>query len=299
MTSILTLLRRNLTLFWRDKLSLLFALVSPIVMFLLFFLFFRNMAADLVVATVGGGITRSDAYVVCDAWMFASVASLATFSSSLGMLTAFVEDRVTGRFSDYLVTPVQRWKVAVAYVLATVIASFVLSTILTAFGQAWAWFHDEPLMSFQQLVACMGAVLVSCLVFCSFNIFLATFTATQGAYSGYSVLMGTALGFLSFCYAPPTELSDRLVSILSVLPFAQAASIIRHPAMEPSLSNLLNRIPAGSLHDSAHDTIMHALGGQLSLNGQILGTPTMFGILLGLAVVLGALTSWRLGRVIR
>ncbi len=292
----LVLVRRNLRVFWRDRMTVFFSMLAPLVMFLLFVLFLRKQMAGIIADAAGA--LPDDAYGLCDAWMFASVATMATLSTSLGMLTAFVEDRVTGRFSDYLVAPLRRWQLALGYVGAVLIVSFVVSLVIFVIGQLWAVLDGRPHLSFLEELWALGGILLACLVFSAFNTLMVTFTASQGSYGGYSIVMGTAMGFLSYCYVPPVGLSNGITSVLGVLPFAQAAAIIRQPSMQPAAEQLLSAVPAGEVRDRALSDLMRDIGANLSVNGHALSTGAMVGILLGLTLILSLASSWRMGRII-
>ena len=292
-----TLVRRNVQAFWRDRMTVFFSLMSPIILFVLFMIFFRRQIADIIVETIPGA-TEPDAYAACDEWLFASVATLATFTSSLGMLTGFVEDRVTGRFADYLVAPVKRWQLAMSYILATWLVSFVLSSILLFVGQGWALAKNQPLMSATQDLRCVFGILIGSMVFSAFNTYIVTYTTTQGGFGGYSIIMGTAMGFLSFSYVPPISLSEGINTVLSVMPFAQVAAIIRKPAMEPAIAKLMEPIPE-QFQGFAHDAVGDALGVRLTVNDQVLTMGLMLAAIFGLTVILALLGAWRMRRAIR
>jgi multidrug/hemolysin transport system permease protein len=277
--------------------TVFFSMVAPVIMFVLFVVFLRKTMAK-VIADAVGSTNMDDSYALCDAWMFASVATVATFSTSLGMLTAFVEDRVTGRFSDYLVAPIRRWQLALGYVLAVLCVSFVISTAIFFVGQGWAWWQDQAVLSATEDARVVGAIFVSSLVFSAFNTLMVTFTSTQGSYGGYSIVMGTAMGFLSFCYVTPSSLSQTINSVLSSLPFAQTAAIIRLPAMTPAADQFLADLPEGSVRDDAIRDLMTAIGARLTVDDHVLSTAMILAILLAVTVVLSLVASWRMGRII-
>ncbi|MCL2470925.1 MAG: hypothetical protein FWF25_04205 [Propionibacteriaceae bacterium] len=302
MSLILTLIHRNLRVFWRDRLSLLFGLIAPVVLFGMFVLFFRKVTAQLIAASINntgfGQVTVDDVYPTCDAWMFASVTTLACFTGAIGMLTAFVDDRASGRFSDYLVAPIRRWRLGVAYVASTVIVTFVISGTVMLLDNLWAWIKDSPMMSGTALLQCMGGVLLSSLVFSALNTVAMTFTPSVGSFNGYALVTGTSMGFLAFCYVPPASLSDAVNNVMGSLPFAQSAALIREPAMSVALNPLLANIPEGPTRDGVHDSVMTALGSRLVVHGHVL-TPTFITwVILGITVLLSALLIWRMSRVI-
>ncbi len=254
--------------------------------------------ADAIQGAVAGS-DRVDAIALCDAWLFASVTTMASFTTSLGMLTSLVEDRVTGRFSDYLVSPIRRWQLALGYVTAVLIVSTVVSCGIFILGQFWAGAHDQPVLSLGEDLRTFAGIFLACLIFSAFNTLMVTFTASQGSYGGYSIVLGTAMGFISYCYVLPSGLSQIVNTVLSVMPFAQTASVIRKVAMQPAADRLMAIVPEGETRAQAKQALLENIGVNLLVDGHPLSVGTMVAILIGLTVVLSAAVSWRMGRIIR
>jgi len=297
MTTIAILSRRHLRLFWRDRLTVFFSLLGPLALFVLFTIFLRKQTANLIQKGVPGS-SDADAYGMCDAWVFASVVALASFTASLGMLNGFVDDRVTSRFSDYLVAPVNRAELAISYVISTVVVSFVISTIFTGCGQIWALCFGQQMMSWRQWGLALAAILLACVIFSAMNTFIVTFLTSQGAMGGYSVTMGVATGFLAYCFVAPSTLSTTINNVLGVLPFAQTASLIRDPLMKPAANQIISVLPTVDVQNQARDAVLNSLGVTLTVDGTVLSNWLVVGILAGLSVIFGVLVSFRMGRVI-
>ena len=294
---ILILIRRHLRVFWRDRLTVFFTLLGPLALFVLFGLFLRKQTAQLIQQGVPGS-SDADAYGMCDAWVFASVVALSCFTGSLGMLMAFVDDRTSGRFSDYLVAPVKRTELAVSYVISTLIVSFVISVIFMVFSQVWALCFGSAMMSWKLDLECMAAIFLACFIFSALNTFIVTFLGSQGAMGGYSITMGSAMGFLAYCFVTPLGLATWVNNVLGLLPFAETASLIRHSLMKPATDQIITSLPTQDLQDQARDTLMNNLGVVLTVDGSKLSNWLVIGILLILAVIFGILASVRMGRVI-
>ncbi|MDR1387426.1 MAG: ABC transporter permease [Propionibacteriaceae bacterium] len=297
MTAALVLLGRHLRIFGREPITVFFSILSPLVLFLLFILFFRENTAGSIAELIPLA-PKDDAYALCDAWMFSSVVTLATFSSSLGLLTAFVEDRVSGRFGDCLITPVRRWQLAISYVACSFVVSFTISALFGGLGQVWAAAVGQPLMSVPAFGRMLGATAVCCLFYAAFNTLIVTFTSTPGSFSGYSVVMGTAMGFLTYCYVPPSTLSQGIRRVLELMPFAQGAAAVREPVMTPAIEQLARSVPPEG-QDQVRRQLLDDLGAHLQVGGHDLTSTLIVVILAGLTVPLAILIAWRMNKVIR
>ena len=297
MVTIGILIRRNLRVFWRDRLTVFFTILGPLIVFVLFGVFLRKQTAQLIQSGVPGS-SDADAYGMCDAWVFASVVSLSCFTGSLGMLMAFVDDRTTGRFSDYLVTPVKRPQLAISYVISTLIVSFAISSIFLVFSQLWALGFSDALMSPVQILQGLAAIFLSCFIFSAMNMFIVTFLGSQGAMGGYSITMGTAMGFVAYCFVTPQGLAAWVNNSLALLPFAETASLIRHPMMRPATDRIISVLPTQDLQDQARDVLMNNLAVTLTMDGHELSVWLIVTILVTLALIFAVLVGFRMDRVI-
>jgi multidrug/hemolysin transport system permease protein len=193
----------------------------------------------------------------------------------------------------------RRWRLATGYVISTLIVTFAVSIFVMGIGQIWALVEGQPIMTADQFLQCGEAILVSSLVFSALNTLIVTFTASQGSFTGYSIIMGTAMGFVSYCYVPPAILTKAMTNALNVLPFAQGASLIRRPVMAPSIVDVISVVPEGPLRDEARATLLRNLSTQLSVGGHQLTTGLIVVTQIALTIVLAVAVSWRFGRVIR
>jgi multidrug/hemolysin transport system permease protein len=298
MRLVLVLIRRNITVFLRDRLTVSFTVMSPVILLLLFVVFFRQTTA----VTIKMGFPHApmaDTYGLCDAWLFGSVVTLATFSCSLGMLASFVEDRGSGRFSDYLVSPVARWQLAVGYIAASFIVTVVVSTVLMLVGPLWATISGYAVMSPVEILQAIGAIAMGSLFYACFNVFFVTFLSSLGGLGGYSILTGVTTGFLSYCYVPPATLSSGIQNVVSSMPFAQSAALIREPVMQPAIERLVSVTDDPGLRAEGRAGLGQALAAQLEVGGHTLSTGLLLGALVLLSVIFISLGSLRMSRVIR
>ena len=245
-----TLITRNLGVFLRSRTAVIFS-ISSVVLCCLFLVFFRPPTVSLI----SDILTGPDAYAATDAWIFGSVAMLSCFSSSISVLVGFLEDRRSGRFGLQLASSVKKWQLVWGYLLSAVIVSFVVSLIVVAFGQIWALAAGQPVMGIGEWLMTLLAVLLSAILFTAINAIALRFVASQGAFGAYCLMMGTVAGILSFSYALP---QPGRTTAAGVLPFLQAAALVRNPMLIPVTSGL---------DSSAASDLNTALGATVNAGG--------------------------------
>lgn len=104
---VLAIMGRNLRLFFRDRLNVFFSLLGALVVFLLYTLFLSNLQTTSIVSSFPQA-DEADVRAFVNSWMFGGIIAMTSITTSLGALNVFVEDVATGRFRDFLVSPIRR-----------------------------------------------------------------------------------------------------------------------------------------------------------------------------------------------
>ncbi len=107
MRSIAVLTTRNLRVFFRDRVGVFFSLLSALILIALYALFLGGIQVDSLEARFP---TAPDADVrwFVNSWVFAGITMITTLTTSIAALGVFVDDNVSGRFRDFIVSPIRR-----------------------------------------------------------------------------------------------------------------------------------------------------------------------------------------------
>ena len=136
MNTVRELTRRNLKIFFKDKGMFLAAMITPIILLVLYATFLANvykesfasalpdgfeLSKEIIDATVGGQLISSLLAVSC-----VTVA----FCSNLLM----INDRANGNVTDLLVTPLRRPVLGFSYYLASALSTLIVTFTAGAAG---------------------------------------------------------------------------------------------------------------------------------------------------------------------
>ena len=211
-----------------------FSLLSALILIALYALFLGNLQVENLTESLPAA-TPSDIEWFVTSWVFAGITMIVTVTTPLAALSVFVDDRASGRFSDFVVSPVRRSELILGYLLASFVISLVMTAIVFVVGQVYLLTQGHPLLSGEQTLIALGRVAISCLSYAAVSSFVVTFLRTSGAFSALSTVVGTIIGFLAGAYIPAGTLPSSVVEALNALPFAQAAMLIRQPTTAPAL----------------------------------------------------------------
>lgn len=288
----LVVARRNLILFVRDRAAVFFSMLSPLILLALYTFFLGGLQVDTMkeqfpAADVG------DIRGFVDAWVFAGITMITSLTTGLAAMSVFVEDGESGRFKDFLVSPVRRSSLILGYMGATVVIAFTMTTFFLVVSQVYTFARYGSAMTAGEFVRCLGIILLSAGAFSALSAFAVTFVRTNGAFAALSTIVGTLIGFLAGAYIPIGDLPAGAVNVMNALPFAQAAMLVRGPFTDRPLAVLTDPVPGSAADVEAYFGITASVG------GTEITTTIAVVVLVAVFVVFSALAAWRIGRRIR
>lgn len=242
MNVVLAITGRNLRIYFRDPLNVFFSLLGALVVFLLYALFLGNIQTQSIQAsapTADPGLVRG----FVDAWMFAGIVALATMSTTLGALSVFIDDAASGRFRDFLVSPIRRGQLVLGYLLSAFVIGMVMSLVVLAVALVYLWLVSGVVLGLPQVATTVGWVALSVAGFAALWAFVVSFLRTTGAFAAVSTVVGTVAGFVAGAYIAVGLFPDAVREAVSALPFAQAAMLMRIEFTGEALSSLVGGNP--------------------------------------------------------
>lgn len=266
------LIKRHTMLFLKDKMSVFFSLLSVFIIIGLYLLFLsENLTANL--PEFPG---RSTFVFV---WMFAGIIAVTTATASLGALGKFIEDKENNKREDFLITKITPRKLAYSYIIYTFIIGLIFTIILIAFGYIYTMItFDNNLIISLQLVA---VVLLSTLMHTLLFYLIISRIKSMNAFTGFSTIVGTMIGFLAGIYIPIGILPGYIQKVITVFPTTQAATLLKDILMVDVLDSMQTLMP-----QKVYDETAVMLGIKLQWNEKILSTNFSWIYLIGITILL-------------
>lgn len=290
---IAALTKRHMQVFFRDKGAVFFSLLSPLIVFLLFFLFLGASQLESIKESLPH-IDEDKLSIFLNSWVYAGIVMVTTITTGLAALGVFVADRESGRFTDFAVSPVPRWKVVASYLLATVSIVAIITTIVYAVVQAHLIIQGAPVPTFGTVMQTVGLYLLTAFSFGALSSLVITFIKSNAAFTSLSVIVGTGAGFVAGIYVPIGIMSAGIANVLNSLPFAQAAALLREPFVAAPLEAIGEGQPVEVVKG-----LTETYGLQVVIDGHILASSTLIVILVALGVVALILATVQISRKLK
>ncbi len=134
MKTFIAITKRNIQLFFKDKGMFFSALITPIILLVLYTTFLGNVYHDSFVSALPEGFSISEKIIngtvggqLCSSLLAVCCVTVA-FCSNLLM----VQDKTSGARKDFLVTPVKKSILSLSYYFASLITTLIISYIAVA-----------------------------------------------------------------------------------------------------------------------------------------------------------------------
>jgi len=292
MSVVAAIVARNLRLFFRDRLNVFFSLLGAIILFALYTLFLGNLQTEGLEQSFPDVAPR-EVKAFVDSWMFAGIVLITTITTGLGALSVLVDDAQSGRFRDFLVSPIRRGQIVLGYLIAAVAVALLMSLLVLVLSVVYLGVIDGMWLAPDVLVRVTGIVVLCCAAFTALSALIVSGVRTAGAFSALATIVGTVLGFVAGAYIPVGSLPDSVGNVINALPFGQAGMMLRRDFTAESLSAMTGGTP------EAEDALRQVYGIDAYVGDWLVPAGVAVAILVGLTILCTALAALRIRARIR
>lgn len=284
---LVSLTKRNMMIFYRDRTRLIFSLLSPAIVIVLYEFFLnQSMIAEFSKAFSVLSLSGTDIEKLAQGWIISGALYLTTLSVAASSISGYSYDRLEKRFDDFLVSPITRFELAFSYVLSTMIITFMVTVTLYLISLLIV--NKYLFFSWNIIAAIFIESLTSSALLSFFSIL---FIHSEGGTNSVVSLVNLLGGFFAGVYIFLGSLGKTLVSILECLPFAQGATLFRYQFMNNGLENYLK-----VLSNSTRQQIYYSLGISANVFGKAISIVWIQIIAISLSIILLALASMSLNK---
>jgi len=220
---IITLTKRNLKLFLRDRMTVFFSFLSTLILVMLYFLFIAKIYAAGMDDPSAGGIAMPLAQgaknFIVYLQMMAGVLVLNSMSLSTGAFSTIAKDFESKRIDNLLLTPVKTHEIILAYYSTGMIASFIINTFTWILSFLIIGITTGYWLAFGPFMAVLAVLLVASLISCSIMLLITSLVKSSTAIGVINGIAGTFFGFLCGIYMPYSNLGESTKLVGSFLPF--------------------------------------------------------------------------------
>lgn len=225
MKVMITFIKRNLKLFFKDKTVVMFSLFSTLIVLGLYIVFLGRLTFNELADYPGVDLLTG-------AWVMSGILAIVPVNSSLGALSAMLVDKEKGTYEDLIMTPLSRLQIIGGYVFSTFLITLILSVIVLTATQIYLVILGGQLLPLGALVDILLKIIFNTLIATLILFCISLFFKNLNAYSLFNSILGTLIGFLAGILIPIGGLSSTFQTVVKVFPFSHSAAMFRKILME-------------------------------------------------------------------
>ena len=262
---------RNIKLYFKDKMTFLVSLITPLILLVLFIAFLKSTYEDSILSIIQGfDLDQSLIDALTGGWLFSSVlaTSCITVAFCSGMM---VIDKINRANIDFMVSPVKKSTLQLSYVLANLFSTFIINFVLLIVGLIYLACVGFYITFVDILLIVFGIIITSLFGTILANI-IWTFTHSQGVVSGVCTLVSALYGFICGAYMPISTMGQGMQYFVSLLPGTYATVLFRQGFLNSVLNRMRETLPQGMINGiaSGFDVKMSFFGHDVSTLALIL-----------------------------
>ena len=244
MRGFLGLTKRNLLLFFKDKQSILFSLLTSMIVLALYLLFLKDTFVSAMDSAINQFPGLSSLIDENDKDMFANLILLtgilgsAMITVPYNCLITLVKDRENKVDYDILATPLKRGQIILSYFVSAAFSSVILTGIILAVGLTTICMHGDVYLGTIDILKAFGVVALGSISATSIFMIVVLFLKSVSASGAFFGLLSAVSGFIIGAYIPISQFSEAIQTVCNIFPASQITIVLRNVLINGLLEHM-------------------------------------------------------------
>ena len=227
----LGLTKRNMLVFFTDKGTLFFSMLTPMIILLLYILFLKNsLLSSLQDAATGleNLVEAKDMAQFVNGLLLTGIISSALITIPYNALEIIVRDREDRVDLDMLSTPVKRFEIILSYFCAAVISAFMQAMVVLAVGIGILSMSGDMYLTALDIAKLVGAVFLGTVSSTSVFMVVMMFFKSMGTCGAFMGILSAVSGFVIGAYMPLSQFNKGIQNVCNLVPTTGITVLIRN-----------------------------------------------------------------------
>ena len=244
MRGFLGLTKRNLLLFFKDKQSILFSLLTSMIVLALYLLFLKDTFVNAMDSAINqfpdlsSLIDKNDKDMFANLILLTGILGSAMITVPYNCLITLVKDRENKVDYDILVTPLKRGQIILSYFVSAALSSVILTGIILAVGLATICMHGDIYLGTIDILKAFGVVALGSISATSIFMIIVLFLKSVSASGAFFGLLSAVSGFIIGAYIPISQFSEAIQTICNIFPASQITIVLRNVLINGLLEHM-------------------------------------------------------------
>ena len=244
MRGILGFIKRNLLLFFKDWQSILFSLLTSIIVLVLYLLFLKGTFVSAIQRAMeqypglASMVLQKDIDMFANLFLLSGILGSAMISVPFSCITVLVKDRANKVDYDILSTPLKREQIIFAYFVSAVLTSTLLTDIILAVGLIGIRMQGNMYLNISQVVKAFSVVALGSISASAIFMIVVLFFKTVSACEAFFGILSAASGFVIGAYIPISQFSNEVQTVCNLFPASQITIMLRNILLNGLLEHI-------------------------------------------------------------
>ena len=244
MRGILGFIKRNVLLFFKDWQSILFSLLTSIIVLVLYLLFLKGTFVSAIQSAMeqypglASMVPQKDIDMFANLFLLSGILGSAMISVPFSCITVLVKDRANKVDYDILSTPLKRGQIIFAYFVSAVLTSTLLSDIILAVGLIGIRMQGNMYLNISQVVKAFSVVALGSISASAIFMIIVLFFKTVSACEAFFGILSAASGFVIGAYIPISQFSNEVQTVCNLFPASQITIMLRNILLNGLLEHI-------------------------------------------------------------
>ena len=244
MRGISGLIKRNLLLFFKDWQSILFSLLTSIIVLVLYLLFLKGTFVSAIQRAMeqypglASMVPQKDIDMFANLFLLSGILGSAMISVPFSCITVLVKDRANKVDYDILATPMKREQIIFAYFVSAVLTSTLLTDIILAVGLIGIRMQGNMYLNISQVVKAFSVVALGSISASAVFMIVVLFFKSISACEAFFGILSAASGFVIGAYIPISQFSNEVQTVCNLFPASQITIMLRNILLNGLLEHI-------------------------------------------------------------
>jgi len=244
MRGILGFIKRNVLLFFKDWQSILFSLLTSIIVLVLYLLFLKGTFVSAIQRAMeqypglASMVPQKDIAMFVNLFLLSGILGSAMISVPFSCITVVVKDRANKVDYDILATPMKREQIIFAYFVSAVLTSILLNSIILAVGLIGIRMQGNMYLNISQVVKAFSVVALGSISASAIFMIIVLFFKTVSACEAFFGILSAASGFVIGAYIPISQFSNEVQTVCNLFPASQITIMLRNILLNGLLEHI-------------------------------------------------------------
>lgn len=292
------LTRRNILVYFKDKQSVIFSLLTSMIVFALYLLFLKGTFVNAINDVIGAipllkdRIDPKDLDMMTSMILLTGILGSAMITVPFNCLSTVVGDKENNVDQDILATPIRRWQIVLAYFSAAAISAILMTGIILTAGLVILSLTGNVHMSGAAIAKAYLVTAFGCISSTALFMIIVQFFRSASACGAFFGILSAVSGFVIGAYIPVSSFSDNVQTVCNLFPGSHVTILLRNALMGGILDHIdenIGGLDNGAFVNAIRDTFTfkaRMFGSAMDSGRMVIYTAALIAVSIGVMIVM-------------